>query len=74
MSSWTEDPLIPIGVLVGAFLIVAGIGTLVTAPWQQQGSTLVAVLRILGTLGMILIGIGLIYVVWGHQWFAARRA
>ena len=74
MSSWTEDPLIPIGVVVGAFLIVAGIGTLVTAPWQHQGSTLVAVLRILGTVGTILIGIGLIYVVWGHQWIAARRA
>lgn len=74
MSKWTADPLVPLGVIVGAFLILAGIGTLVTAPWQYQGSTLVTILRILGTLGTILIGLGLIYVVWGAQWLSARRA
>ena len=74
MSRWTDDPLIPIGIVVGAFLIVAGISTLVTAPWQHQGQTLVTLLRILGTIGTILIGLGLIYVVWGAQWLSTRRA
>lgn len=72
MSTVTDDPLLPLGLLVGAFLIVAGIGTLVTAPWQYHGSQMVTILRIAGTIGMILIGIGLIYVAWGADWLAAR--
>lgn len=74
MSTWTEDPLLPLGLLVGGFLIIAGIGTLVTAPWQYHGSTTVAILRILGTIGTILIGLGLIYVAWGAEWLSARRS
>lgn len=74
MSSFPDDPLFPLGALVGAFLILAGIGTLVTAPWQYYGSTAVTVLRVAGTLGTILVGIGLIYVAFGADWLAARRA
>lgn len=74
MTAWTDDPLLPLGVLVGAFLVIAGLGTVVTAPWQYYGSTIVTVLRILGTVGTILIGVGLIYVAWGATWLAERRA
>lgn len=73
MSRWVDDPLVPIGIVVGLFLVVAGIGTLITAPWQYHGSQFVTVLRILGTLGTIMIGIGLIYIVWGHGWLDNRR-
>ena len=74
MSRWSDDPLTPIGVLVGLFLIAVGIGTITTAPWQYQPSTTVTVLRIIGTVGTVLIGIGLIYLSWGMNWLAARRA
>ena len=74
MTRLTEDPLLFGGVLVGGFLLLAGLGTLVTAPWQYYGSTGVTILRIVGTLGMILIGVGLLYVAWGVDWMAARDA
>lgn len=74
MSTLSDDPLVPLGLLVGGFLIVAAIGTLVTAPWQWYGSTRVSVLRISGTIGMLLIGVGLIYIAWGAEWIAQRRA
>ena len=74
MSRWSDDPLVPIGVAVGVFLILVGLGTLLTAPWQWQPSTTVTILRILGTLGTILIGVGLIYIAWGMKWIEARRA
>lgn len=74
MTRWPADPLVPLGVLVGLFLIAVGVGTLVTAPWQYYGSQAVTILRIIGTIGTILIGIALIYVVWVHDWLAARRS
>lgn len=74
MATWMDDPLEPLGVLVGIFLVIAGLGTLVTAPWAYYGSTGVTILRIVGTIGTILIGIGLLYVAWGAEWVAARRA
>ncbi len=72
MTRWTTDPLVPLGVLVGAFLVLAGVGTLVTAPWEYYGSTGVTVLRLVGTVGMILVGIGLVYDAWGTDWRAVR--
>ena len=74
MATVTDDPLVPLGVFGGLFLILVGVGTLATAPWQYYGSTTVTVLRIAGTIGTILIGLGLIYVAWGMEWLAARRA
>lgn len=73
MSTLTDDPLALVGLLVGGFLIVAALGTLLTAPWQWYGSTTVTVLRILGTIGMLLIGVGLLYVAWGAEWMAKRN-
>ena len=74
MSQGGSDWLTLIGIIVGLFLIAAGLGTVVTAPWQYQASLVVAGLRIIGTIGTILIGLGLIYVVWGHAWLTARNA
>lgn len=73
MSRWVDDPLVPLGVLVGTFLVLAGLGTAITAPWQYYGDTRVTILRILGTIGIVLIGLGLIYVAWGATWLAERR-
>lgn len=69
-----DSHLMTIGLLVGLVLIVAGLGTLVTAPWQYHGSTTVTILRIFGTLGTILIGIGLVYLAWGEEFLARRKA
>ena len=74
MAQWMDGPVVAIGIIVGVFLIVAGLGTLITAPWQYHGSQAVTVLRIVGTLGTILIGAGLVYLVWGQQWLAQRRS
>ena len=74
MSRVTEDPVMVMGVVVGVILIGAGVGTLVTAPWQYYGSSAVTVLRILGTVGTILIGLGLLYFSWGMEWLDARNA
>lgn len=74
MASLTNDPLVPLGIVVGLFLVAAGLGTLITAPWQYHGSQAVTVLRIAGTVGTILIGIGLIYLVWAQDWLARRRS
>ena len=74
VARWLEDPLVPLGIATGLFLIAAAVGTLVTQPWQYHGSTAVTILRIVGTIGTLLVGIGLIYVAWGHEWRSARRA
>lgn len=74
MTTWPEDPLVPLGVLAGIVLVLGGLGTLATAPWQYYGDTTVTVLRIAGTVGTILIGLGLVYVAGGSRWLAARRA
>lgn len=55
------DRLELLGVLVGAFLVLAGLGTVVGQPWATAGSTVVAVLRILGALMAIAIGAGLVW-------------
>lgn len=74
MQGWREDPLTPLGVLVGLFLVLAAVGTLVTAPWAYSGSTTVSVLRIVGTIGTLAVGVGLVYVAWGAEYLATRRA
>lgn len=74
MVRWLDEPLVVVGVLVGAFLILAGGGTLVTAPWRYYGSTAVSILRIAGAVGTVLIGIGMIYLAWGQERWSARRA
>lgn len=74
MSRWLRDPLLVAGVLVGVFLVLAGAGTLITAPWQYYGNTAVTGLRIVGAIGTVLIGIGLVYLAWGHEWWQARQS
>ena len=63
MNLTVTDPLEPIGILAGVLLIVVGIGTLVTAPWTHSASALVPILRILGTIATIFVGVALLYVV-----------
>jgi hypothetical protein len=58
-----EDDLDAFGVLVGAFVALAGLGTLAGMPWQYTGSTLVTVFQILGSLAAVGVGVGLAWLV-----------
>lgn len=63
-----RDPLEPLGVLIGALLVLVGIGTLVGTPWAyRSGDLLVTVGQILGALGAIGIGAFLAWLVATQQ-------
>ncbi len=53
------DKLEVLGVLVGAFLVVVALGTLVGTPWTTNSSALVSAVQIVGVAAMIAVGIGL---------------
>lgn len=57
------DDLDAFGVLVGAFVALAGLGTLVGMPWQYSGSMLVTAFQILGALSAVVLGVGLAWLV-----------
>jgi hypothetical protein len=59
MQQVFADKLDLYGVLVGAFLALVGLGTLVGMPWQYSGGGLVTVLQILGAVGAVGVGVGL---------------
>jgi hypothetical protein len=59
-----QDRLDLVGVPVGLFLAVVGLGNLTGQPWQYAaGGAPVMVLQIIGSLAAIAIGLGLIYLV-----------
>ena len=59
-----QDRLDMIGVPIGLFIALVGLGNLAGQPWQYAaGGAPVMVLQILGSLGAIAIGAGLIYLV-----------
>jgi hypothetical protein len=63
MTTVLDDPLEPLGIAVGAFLVLAALGTIAGAPWTTLGSLGTAVVRVLGALLMAGVGVGLIYLV-----------
>jgi len=63
MTTVLEDPLEPLGIAVGAFLVLAALGTVAGAPWATLGSLGAAVVRVLGAVLMAVVGVGLIYLV-----------
>lgn len=55
------DTLEPIGIGIGAVLVVFAVGTLLGTPWTNSADTIVVgVLQIVGIAAAIAIGIGLI--------------
>lgn len=55
------DRLDALGVLVGVFVALVGLGTLVGMPWQYGSSTVTMVLQILGALATVALGAGLVW-------------
>ncbi|WP_070365490.1 hypothetical protein [Halodesulfurarchaeum formicicum] len=52
-----QDRLTVVGLLVGAFVLVVGLGTLLGQPWQYAaGGAPVMGLQLLGALGALVIG------------------
>ena len=54
-----KDDLDAFGVLVGAFVALVGLGTLVGMPWQYSGGSLVTGFQILGAVAAVVLGVGL---------------
>lgn len=55
------DRLELLGVLAGAFLVLAGLGTVAGQPWTTAGSGAVAGIRVLGAVLAIAVGVGLVW-------------
>jgi L-asparagine transporter-like permease len=55
-----EDRLELLGLLVGAFVVIAGLGSLAGAPWATAQSTGPAVIRVAGIILMIALGVTII--------------
>jgi len=67
MTALTErfdDLTEPLGIGVGALLVLMGLGTLAGAPWATNISLAVSALQIVGVLLMMAVGVGLAYVSW----------
>jgi hypothetical protein len=58
-----DDRLEPLGVLVGAFLVLFGLGTLVGQPWATKTSMLVFLVQLVGVGLLMAIGVGLVWLV-----------
>lgn len=54
-----EDTLEPLGIAVGAILLLMALGTVVGAPWSTNESLAVTLVRLVGVVGLIAIGVGL---------------
>jgi hypothetical protein len=62
-----EDRLALLGVLVGAFVIVVGLGTLLGTPWTTAASTSAVVVQLLGIVATIAVGVVLIVVTYADD-------
>lgn len=65
MNYEIDDELEPLGVGVGALLVLIGLTTLVGTPWTAKPGVLVAVGQILGAVATVTVGVGL-------AWLARR--
>ena len=62
-----KDKLSVLGVLVGGFVIVAGLGTLLGAPWATTGNTSVLVIQLVGIVATVAIGVLLVLVTYADD-------
>ncbi|WP_458206750.1 hypothetical protein [Haladaptatus sp. NG-SE-30] len=57
MNRYVSDSLEPLGIAIGAFLVLVGIATLVGMPWSHKsGSAVLALGQIVGALAAVGIG------------------
>ena len=63
MNVSLSDPVEPLGVVVGALLVLGGLATLLGTPWAYKPGVVVMVGQIVGALAAIGIGVGLAWLV-----------
>jgi len=63
MNVSLSDPVEPLGVVVGALLVLGGLATLLGTPWAYKPGAAVMVGQIVGALAAIGIGVGLAWLV-----------
>jgi hypothetical protein len=51
-----RDTLEPLGIGVGAFLVLVGIGSLVGQPWATNNSAGATVLQLVGVVALLAVG------------------
>lgn len=56
-----HDRLDAIGTVVGAFVVLLALSTVVTRPWRYTGGGSIMVLQLVGVLASLGIGVGLVY-------------
>ncbi len=56
------DKLEVLGLLVGAFLVLVGLGTLSGLPWETAASTMAGVTQVIGAIVVIGIGAALAWI------------
>jgi protein-S-isoprenylcysteine O-methyltransferase Ste14 len=56
-----RDRLEPLGIVVGALLVLFGLGTVYGTPWTTKGSVLASGLQLVGVLAMIAVGVALVW-------------
>jgi len=57
-----DDKLEPVGTVVGAFIVFAGVGTLLGLSWLQTDETLAILVQLIGIFATIGVGLALIFV------------
>ena len=62
LTDGLDDPLKPLGVAGGVFLVLAAAGTIVGAPWTTQATMGGAAIQVLGSVLMGILGAALAYV------------
>jgi len=67
LTEGLDDPLKPIGITAGVFLVLAAAGTIVGAPWATQANVATAVVQVVGALLMAAVGAGLAYLSWNAE-------
>ena len=67
LTDGLDDPLKPLGVAGGAFLVLVAAGTIMGAPWATQATIGGAVLQMIGALLMAVLGAALAYVSWNDE-------
>lgn len=61
VSERFDDRLEPLGIGLGALLVLIGIATIAGFPWANKGDILASVLQVVGVLGTIGIGVLLVW-------------
>jgi len=64
LTDGMDDPLKPLGVAGGVFLVLAAAGTIIGAPWATQATIGGAVVQVAGSAVMAVLGAVLAYVSW----------